>query len=107
MNPIVDAQPIDFTRFRDGVRARVDEAVGNEPPVSFEDAACLWRRGKLRVTLVAADDGSTVLASRTAADLFRVSNTLGMRFPLNESGIAECSQIVVGWLNNSTLYLQS
>jgi hypothetical protein len=96
-----------FPQFRDRVREHVDGAVGAEPPVSFDDPACLWRRGKLRVTLVLASDGETVLASRTAADLFRVSNTLGMRYPLTAEGIDQCSKIVAGWLNNATLYLQS
>jgi hypothetical protein len=95
---------MDYAQFRDRVRERVEEAVGDEPPVTFDAATGVWRRGKLRVTLVLAGDGETALASRTAADLFRVPNTLGVRHDVTEAGVSECAGSIVGWLNNPSLY---
>jgi hypothetical protein len=90
--------------FRSRVCAMVDEGVAGDTPVVFDATSCTWTRGAVRCALTPSSDDATVVASRTAADLFRVGNTLGIRQDMTEDGVAECVTNILGWLNNPSLY---
>jgi hypothetical protein len=93
-----------YEHFRELVRSLVEEHLEAEPPVAFDEATYTWTRGAVRCTLTPSSDDDTVVASRTAADLFRVGNTLGIRQDMTEDGAAECAKNILGWLNNPSLY---
>lgn len=90
--------------FRSRVCGEVDAALARDPSVAFDAATCTWSRGAVRCALTPSSEDDTVLASRTAADLFRVGNTLGIRQEMTDDGVTECVANILGWLNNPSLY---
>jgi hypothetical protein len=95
---------VTYELFRSRVCTEVDAKLGDDPPVIFDPATCTWTRGAVRCTLTPSSDDATVVASRTAADLFRVGNTLGIRQDMTDDGVIECVANILGWLNNPSLY---
>jgi hypothetical protein len=93
-----------YELFRSRVCAEVDASLVGDPPVVFDAATCTWTRGAVRCALTPSSDDATVVASRTAADLFRVGNTLGIRQDMTDDGVAACAANILGWLNNPSLY---